>query len=114
MLDTLLDGVDGVVLLTSATLFSIGACRRDDRSAARWTAGGAKKTCVMMEHLTWAGESEIVATCTHPLTGIACVSRLYTDLAGIDVTAAGLQVVEILDGLDCAELQRLTGVLLIP
>jgi 3-oxoadipate CoA-transferase, beta subunit len=77
-------------------------------------AVGAKKTCVMMEHLTKAGESKIVATCTYPLTGIACVSRIYTDLAVIDVTAAGLKVVEIVDGLDFAELQRLTGVPLIP
>jgi 3-oxoadipate CoA-transferase beta subunit len=68
----------------------------------------------MMEHLTKAGESKIVTTCTYPLTGMACVSRIYTDLAVIDVTAAGLKVVEIVDGLDFAELQRLTGVPLIP
>ncbi len=74
---------------------------------------GAKKTYVMMEHLTKAGESKIVATCTYPLTGIACVSRIYTDLAVIDVTAAGLKVVEIFNGLAPAELQRLSGVPLI-
>lgn len=71
---------------------------------------GAKKTCVMMEHLTKSGESKIVARCSYPLTGIGCVSRIYTDLAVIDVTPAGLQVVEIFNGLPFDELQRLTAV----
>ena len=74
---------------------------------------GAKRTFVMMEHLTKKGESKIVAACTYPLTGIGCVSRIYTDLAVIDVTPAGLKVVERIEGLDHAELQRLTGVPLI-
>jgi 3-oxoadipate CoA-transferase beta subunit len=74
---------------------------------------GAKKTCVMMEHLTKSGDSKIVAQCSYPLTGIACVSRIYTDLAVIDVTPQGLKLVEIVDGLPLAELQRLTGVPLI-
>ena len=71
---------------------------------------GAKKTCVMMEHLTKSGQSKIVPQCSYPLTGIACVSRIYTDLAVIDVTPQGLKVVETVDGLAHAELQRLTGV----
>ncbi|WP_298835605.1 3-oxoacid CoA-transferase subunit B [uncultured Piscinibacter sp.] len=71
---------------------------------------GAKKTWVMMEHLTKSGQSKIVAQCSYPLTGIACVSRIYTDLAVIDVTPQGLTVIEIIDGLTHAELQRLTGV----
>ena len=71
---------------------------------------GAKKTCVMMEHLTKTGESKIVESCSYPLTGIACVSRIYTDLAVIDVTPAGLRVVEIVDGLEFEELRRLTRV----
>ncbi len=71
---------------------------------------GAKKTCVMMEHLTKAGESKIVESCSYPLTGMACVSRIYTDLAVIDVTPAGLKVVEIVEGLEFEELQRLTRV----
>ena len=74
---------------------------------------GAKKTYVMMEHLTKAGESKIVERCSYPLTGIGCVSRIYTDLAVIDVTPQGLKVLEIVDGLPLAELQRLTGVTLI-
>ena len=71
---------------------------------------GAKKTFVMMEHLTKQGESKIVAQCSYPLTGIACVSRIYTDLAVIDVTPQGLKVVEIVDGLSFEELQALSGV----
>jgi 3-oxoadipate CoA-transferase beta subunit len=74
---------------------------------------GAKKTFVMMEHLTKQGESKIVVQCSYPLTGIACVSRIYTDLAVIDVTPQGLKVVEIVDGLSFDELQALSGVPLI-
>ena len=71
---------------------------------------GAKKTYVMMEHLTKSGESKIVAQCSYPLTGIGCVSRIYTDLAVIDVTPQGLKVLDSVDGLSLADLQRLTGV----
>jgi len=71
---------------------------------------GAKRTFVMMEHLTKAGESKIVERCTYPLTGIACVSRIYTDLAVLDVTPKGLKVVETFHGLGFDELQALTGV----
>ncbi|MEO6917665.1 MAG: 3-oxoacid CoA-transferase subunit B [Collimonas sp.] len=74
---------------------------------------GAKKTYVMMEHLTKAGESKLVDNCTYPLTGIACVSRLYTDLAVIDLTPQGAQVTAIVDGLSFEELQKLTAVTLI-
>jgi 3-oxoadipate CoA-transferase beta subunit len=70
---------------------------------------GAKNVFVMMEHLTKSGESKIVAHCTYPVTGLACVNRIYTDLAVLDVTPGGLRVVEIVDGLPFAELQRLTG-----
>ena len=71
---------------------------------------GAKKTYVMMEHLTKRGESKIVSACTYPLTGIACVSRIYSDLAVIDITPHGLQVIDIIDGLSLEELQKISGV----
>jgi 3-oxoadipate CoA-transferase, beta subunit len=64
----------------------------------------------MMEHLTRSGASKLVERCTYPLTGIGCVSRIYTDLAVLDVTSDGLQVVEIFNGLPFEELQRLSGV----
>jgi len=71
---------------------------------------GAKHVYVMMEHLTKKGESKIVGKCTYPLTGIGCVDRIFTDLAVIDVTPRGLEVLEIVDGVPFDELQRLTGV----
>ena len=74
---------------------------------------GAKKTFVMMEHCTKEGASKIVPTCTYPLTGVACVSRIYTDLAVIDITPTGLKLVDKVESLAFDELQRLTGAPLI-
>jgi 3-oxoadipate CoA-transferase beta subunit len=71
---------------------------------------GAKKTYVMMEHVTKSGESKLVPACSYPLTGIGCVSRVYTDLAVIDVGPQGARVVDIVDGLSLEELQKLTAV----
>jgi 3-oxoadipate CoA-transferase beta subunit len=71
---------------------------------------GARQVFVMMEHQTRQGESKIVEQCSYPLTGVGCVSRIYTDLAVIDVTADGLVVREIVEGLAFAELQTITGV----
>ena len=71
---------------------------------------GARDVYVMMEHLTKSGESKVVAQCSYPLTGIACVSRIYTDLAVLDVTPAGLSVLEIMSDISFEELQELTGV----
>jgi len=71
---------------------------------------GAKKTWVMMELLTKAGESKLVQACTYPLTGIACVSRIYSDLAVLDLGPAGAAVVELVEGLSFEQLQALTAV----
>jgi len=73
---------------------------------------GAKRVFVMMEHQTRDGVSKIVERCTYPLTGLACVSRIYTDLAVLDVTPAGLAVRDIVDGLSFAELEHITGLAL--
>ena len=70
---------------------------------------GAKRTFVMMEHVTKSGEHKIVERCTYPLTGIGCVARIYTDLAVIDVTPQGLVALEWVEGLSLAELQAMTG-----
>jgi 3-oxoadipate CoA-transferase beta subunit len=77
-------------------------------------AVGARSVFVMMEHQTKTGESKIVEQCTYPLTGIGCVSRIYTDLAVIDVTPHGLRVREMAEGLSLDALQTLTGVALLP
>ncbi|MDQ6618911.1 MAG: 3-oxoacid CoA-transferase subunit B [Pseudomonadota bacterium] len=74
---------------------------------------GAKRVFVMMEHQTKSGESKIVPRCTYPLTGVRCVTRVYTDLAVIDIAPQGLRVVDMVEGLAFDELQRLTGVPLI-
>ena len=71
---------------------------------------GAKQVFVMMDLLTKAGQSKIVERCTYPLTGVGCVNRIYTDLAVLDVTRAGLHVRELADGLSFEELCKLTGV----
>jgi 3-oxoadipate CoA-transferase, beta subunit len=71
---------------------------------------GAKQTWVMMEHLTKDGQSKLVQACSYPLTGKACVARIYTDLAVIDVTPQGFAAREIIPGLSLDELNRLSGV----
>jgi len=72
-------------------------------------AAGARSVFIMMEHLTREGESKLVNRCTYPLTGVACVSRVYTDLAVIDVTAEGFRAIEWVDGLSFSDLQSLTA-----
>jgi len=73
-------------------------------------AAGARQVFVTMEHLTKDGKSKIVERCSYPLTGVRCVTRIYTDLAVIQVQADGLQVVDLVEGLAFEELQRLSGV----
>ena len=70
---------------------------------------GAKQVFVMMEHQTKTGDSKIVERCTYPLTGIGCVSRIYTDLAVLDVTPEGLRVREMAPGLTLADLRAVTA-----
>ena len=70
---------------------------------------GVKQVFVLTEHTTKSGQPKIVSQCTYPLTGVAVVNRIYTNLAVIDVTPRGLVVVEITTGLSFDELQRCTG-----
>jgi 3-oxoadipate CoA-transferase, beta subunit len=70
---------------------------------------GAKQTWVMMDLLTKKGESKLVRECTYPLTGIGCVSRVYSDLATFECSPQGLKLIDKVDGLEMAELERLVG-----
>ena len=70
---------------------------------------GAKQTWVMMDLLTKQGQSKIVPACTYPLTGLACVKRIYTDLATLEVTDQGLQLIDTVEGLTHATLEALIG-----
>ncbi|WP_312681137.1 3-oxoacid CoA-transferase subunit B [Stenotrophomonas chelatiphaga] len=70
---------------------------------------GAKQVFVMMDLLTKQGESKLVAECSYPLTGLRCVSRVYTDVGVFDVGADGARVVEMVDGASLEMLRELTG-----
>jgi 3-oxoadipate CoA-transferase beta subunit len=63
----------------------------------------------MMELLTKRGESKLVTECSYPLTGLRCVSRVYTDLGVFAVGPQGASVIEVADGVSLEDLQRLTG-----
>ena len=70
---------------------------------------GAKQTWVMMDLLTKQGVSKVVAQCSYPLTGVGCVRRIYSDLATLECTPQGLQLVDLVEGLKLAELENLLG-----
>ncbi len=72
-------------------------------------ATGAKQTWIMMDLLTKQGASKIVSQCSYPLTGIACVKRIYTDHASFDCTATGLQLIDKIENLTHEELEKLVG-----
>lgn len=76
-------------------------------------ASGAKKVFVMMSHLTKQGESKIVKSCTYPVTGVACVDRIYTDLAILDIADSGILVRQIVADISFAQLQKVTAVKLV-
>lgn len=70
---------------------------------------GAKQTWVMMDLLTKKGESKVVDKCSYPLTGIGCVKRIYSDIATLACTPEGLKLIDMVDGLTHAELEKLVG-----
>ena len=72
-------------------------------------AVGAKRLWVVMQHRTKAGEPRLVERCSYPLTAAGVVTRVYTDLAVLDVTEQGFSVAEIVPGLDFDGLQGMTG-----
>ncbi|MDQ0643205.1 3-oxoacid CoA-transferase subunit B [Microbacterium murale] len=70
---------------------------------------GAKDVYVMTDLLTKTGESKLVAECAYPLTGVGCVSRVYTDHAVFDVTPDGFRVREVFGDNTVESLEELTG-----
>ena len=70
---------------------------------------GAKQTWVMMDLLTKQGQSKVVAQCSYPLTGIACVKRIYCDLATLQCTPQGLKLIDTVEGLGHDELEKIIG-----
>ena len=72
-------------------------------------AASARAVWVVMEHNTRKGGPRLVETCTLPLTAVRCVTRVFTDLAVVDVTPAGFVVRDMLDGLTQAQLRERTG-----
>lgn len=75
---------------------------------------GVKSIYVITQHCTKNGEPKLVESCSYPLTGPAVVDRIYTDLAVIDITAQGFQLVELSPGVSFAFAQERTGATLIP
>jgi 3-oxoadipate CoA-transferase, beta subunit len=72
-------------------------------------AVGAKQAWVMMDLLTKQGQSKLVQHCTYPLTGVACIKRIYGDLATLDCTPQGLKLVDMVEGLTHPALEALIG-----
>jgi 3-oxoadipate CoA-transferase beta subunit len=70
---------------------------------------GVKSIYVITQHCTKKGEPKLVDACTYPLTGLGVVDRVYTDLAVIDVTPDGFQVVELAPGVGFEDVRERTG-----
>ncbi|CTQ31271.1 3-oxoacid CoA-transferase subunit B [Jannaschia rubra] len=69
---------------------------------------GVPRILVMMRHTGRDGEAKLLRRCTFPLTGLGVVSRVYTDLAVLDVTDAGFVLVDLTPGNSLAEVQAVT------
>lgn len=75
---------------------------------------GVKTIYVITQHCTRDGAPKLVEQCTYPLTGPGVVDRIYTDLAVIDITSAGFQLVELAPGVDFEQVAERTGATLLP
>lgn len=76
-------------------------------------AVGAKQVWVVMEHNTKDGQPRLLRQCTYPLTAPRCISRVYTNLAVLEVTARGFLLVDMIPGLSFEELQARTAATLL-
>jgi 3-oxoadipate CoA-transferase beta subunit len=75
---------------------------------------GVKTIFVITQHTTRDGQPKLVEECTYPLTGPKAVDRIYTDLAVIDITPDGFQLVELAPGVEYDYVAERTGARLIP
>lgn len=73
---------------------------------------GAKQVFVITEHLTKKGEPKLVERCSFPLTGVGCITRVYTSHAVIDVKDGHFVLREKLGALSMDDLQAMTGAML--
>ena len=71
-------------------------------------AAGARRLWVLMDHQTKTGDSRLVRRCSYPLTAIGCVTRVYTNLAVLDIAEQGFVVREMVPGLTLDALQEVT------
>ena len=112
-------------------VFVLGAVQvSKDGDLANWSTGakdaipavggamdlvaGVKSIYVITQHCTKNGEPKLVSSCTYPLTGCGVVNRIYTDLAVIEITAEGFQLIELSPGVTFDEVQERTGAPLLP
>lgn len=70
---------------------------------------GAKRVAVLTDHVTKKGDPKLVAECTLPLTGVGCVTRIYTSLAVIDVEGGRFVLREKIPAISLDELRAVTG-----
>ncbi len=70
---------------------------------------GAKRVAVVTDHVTKDGKPKLVESCTFPLTGVGCISRIYTSLAVVDIENGHFALREKLPEISMDELQSLTG-----
>lgn len=75
---------------------------------------GVKSIFVITQHCTKTGEPKLVNKCTYPLTGLGVVNRVYTDLAVIEITPQGMQLIELAPGVDYEYVQQRTAPPLLP
>jgi 3-oxoadipate CoA-transferase beta subunit len=75
---------------------------------------GVKQIFVITKHSTRGGDAKLVERCSYPLTGPGVVSRIFTDLAVVDVTPDGFRVVELAPGIDFEEVESKTGAPILP
>ena len=100
----------GAAFFSSADSFAMIRAGKIDLSilGAMDLAAGSRRLVVTMEHVAKNGDRKILKNCTLPLTGVACVHRIITDHAVLDVVPGGLKLVELAPGLTVADVQAVT------